>query len=399
MAHAEGMHRETRREQDAHLGPAACATPAPASAPPAIHPQQPEPCHRRRPACQGRLHDSCTTTGKASTMKVQGKCSRSAATAFSPAPASHLLRPDPPVVAAMSGQRAQHRPQTCAQGLCLRHRHGPVGRQVLPLRRASSRIATALRHAGAHLDQRARSSASRSRPGGPLRAASCSAPARSFRLPRTGPSCRTRRAGRARCRAQGGLPAARAPHPQPSQCQPCQPARATRCDGRCDIRRHVCLGARSGAHASILAMRRISTTPAVSSAASSASTPQPAGAPQQAHDRRFQQVKHSQQQHRQGADDPGLHAPLGRQRPQPACNCERRAECPRCGPAPGQIAAGPRGDTQGRGGQGGCPDGTRCSSRASASSQGCPAAARAAAGQAPATTAPRRSRPDGAAPC
>ena len=273
MAHAEGMHRETRREQDAH--PRAGLAPRQ----PRIRPHQPstrsrEPRHRRRPACQGRLHDSCTTTGKASTMKVRGKMQ----------PISNIFHRRLRAICSArirlssrpGGQRARHRPRTCARASACAIATAQWAARVLPLRRASSRIATAC-GTPARISTSARSSASRSRPGGPLRAASCSAPARSFRLPRTGPSCRTRRAGRARCRAQGGLPACASAHPQPSQCQPCQPARATRCDGRCDIRRHVCLGARSGASCIDPAMRRISTTPAVSSAASSASTPQPAG--------------------------------------------------------------------------------------------------------------------------
>ena len=269
------MHRETRREQDAHPQARGLRHASPASAPPAIHPQQPEPRHRRRPACQGRLHDSCTTTGKASTMKVREKCSRSAATTFSPAPA----RPSaPPGSACRRGHErpACAAPAPTAPGPRLRHRHGPVGRQVLPLRHgpaAGSRPLAARRRA--------------SRPArGPARHAAGPADAARGQLQRPlhahsgfhAQDHHVEHEGQAALDVarKAGCPPASAP-PQPSQCQPCQPARATRCDGRCDIRRHVCLGARAAPHASILAMRRINTTPAVSSAASSASTPQPAG--------------------------------------------------------------------------------------------------------------------------
>ena len=76
---------------------------------------------------------------------------------------------------------------------------------------------------------------------------------------------------------KAGCPPARPPHPSHRNAshvsQPAQPAAtAVATSGGMSASEHG-----AAPHASILAMRRISTTPAVSSAASSASTPQPAG--------------------------------------------------------------------------------------------------------------------------
>ena len=277
MAHAEGMHRETRREQDAHPRPGACATPAPHPPPPAIHPQQPEPRHRRRPACQGRLHDSCTTTGKASTMKVQEKCSRSAATAFSPAPA----RPSAPPGSAC--RRGHERPACAAPAPDLRpgplpapspRPSGPPGccrcagpaagsRPLAARRRASRPARGPARHAAGPADRCARPVAA------PLHAHS-GFHAQDHHVEHEGQAALD-------VARKAGCPPARPPHPSHRNAshvsQPAQPAAtAVATSGGMSASEHG-----AAPHASILAMRRISTTPAVSSAASSASTPQPAG--------------------------------------------------------------------------------------------------------------------------
>ena len=185
-------------------------------------------------------------------MKVQGKCSRSAATAFSPAPA----RPSAPPGSAC--RRGHERPACAAPAPDLRpgplpapspRPSGPPGccrcagpaagsRPLAARRRASRPARGPARHAAGPADRCARPVAA------PLHAHS-GFHAQDHHVEHEGQAALD-------VARKAGCPPARPPHPQPSQCQPCQPARATRCDGRCDIRRHVCLGARSGAHASIL---------------------------------------------------------------------------------------------------------------------------------------------------
>ena len=150
--------------------------------------------------------------------------------------------------------------------------------------------------------------------------------------------------GRPRSMSRAARRAARACAPPPAIAMPAMSA-SPRNPLRRPLRHQAAcrLGARSGAHASIL--RCAGSAPRQRSPARPAAPARPSRPVRHSrpHDRRFQQVKHSQQQHRQGADDPGLHAPLGRQRPQPGLQLRTGAQSVRDAVQRlGQIAAGPR---------------------------------------------------------
>ena len=188
----------------------------------------------------------------------------------------HLLRPDPPVVAAMSasvrstapdlrpGPLPAPSPRPSGPPGCCRCAGPAAGSRPLAARRRASRPARGpARHAAGPADRCARPVAA------PLHAHS-GFHAQDHHVEHEG------QAALDVARKAGCLPA-RAPHPSHRNAshvsQPAQPAAtAVATSGGMSASEHG-----AAPHASILAMRRISTTPAVSSAASSASTPQPAG--------------------------------------------------------------------------------------------------------------------------